>query len=69
MEPLVCEGRVVCIPVRRAPFGVIACYSAYFQVGEGPGVSNTQMAGAIAEHAAGHGCPWLVVADWNMEPQ
>jgi len=48
--------------------GSFVLYSAYFKCGEDWSAENLDIAEAVRLHANKHGLPWMLGADWNMEP-
>ena len=62
------KGRVACAFARCGKLGTVALYTAYFKVGIGLGQQNCDLAAAILGHAAAHGKPLVVGADWNLDP-
>ena len=68
-EPYVLDkARLVAGKVSVPGTGSFVIYSAYFTCGAGWDAKNEVLANVNAKHAGDHKLPWLVGADWNMEP-
>ena len=61
-------GRCVAGILEAGATGGIVAYAAYFQHGIGMVDANLDLLLAIAAHAAIHGRPWILAADFNVTP-
>ncbi len=65
---VVIEGHVCAAMIETNGMGWLAVYSVYGYCGEELGGRNWRICCAIADHAIGHGLPWIAAGDWNFEP-
>ncbi len=65
---VVVRGHVCAAMVETSGLGWLVVYSVYGHCGDDLGDDNWRLCGAIADHAIGHGLPWVAAGDWNFEP-
>jgi len=61
-------GRLTAAAIHVPGLCRIVVYAAYFVCGVGWSALNRDLADIIARHCIGHGRPWIIGADWNMDP-
>ena len=69
-QPLqILEGRVICLPFFLPDIGQVYIYSIYGRSGEGLSKANILIFSKISWHCAGHGKPYIIAGDFNVQAQ